>query len=333
MQEQASTVYYRFRFLFAGLCVASCFVMLSALITTTGTNTILDTRTTTRPTFVSSSTYDTPNAITIGAYSLADVTKRAALSTGTAVYGASRSVTVLSARSGKAVVRFSTNTMRSLGNGTTAITRMIGSGTLFVLRVPGKIVGSVSHVHAMSAIIRPTEGKPIPVIDAETSDAVLKQLNEQKQQEIKQLLAAQLVANRGLAGSVVAGDAQHGGYPTQWNRTAQDSLLDSWGMYNRECVSYAAWKVHQTYGMMPYWGGIGNANEWVRNAKTASIPISATPRVHSVAISMRGYYGHAMWVEAVKGNMIYVSQYNYDLRGHYSEMWVKDSDLTYIYFN
>jgi hypothetical protein len=30
--------------------------------------------------------------------------------------------------------------------------------------------------------------------------------------------------------------------------------------------------------------------------------------------------------------MIYDSQYNYDLHGHYSEMWVNGSDLTYIYF-
>jgi surface antigen len=47
---------------------------------------------------------------------------------------------------------------------------------------------------------------------------------------------------------------------------------------------------------------------------------------------MQGYYGHAMWVEKVSGSMIYVSQYNYDLRGHYSEMWVNGSAFTYIYF-
>jgi hypothetical protein len=37
-------------------------------------------------------------------------------------------------------------------------------------------------------------------------------------------------------------------------------------------------------------------------------------------------------VEKVEGNMIYVSQYNYDLHGHYSEMWINGGNLTYIYF-
>ena len=37
-------------------------------------------------------------------------------------------------------------------------------------------------------------------------------------------------------------------------------------------------------------------------------------------------------VEAVNGNTIYVSQYNYDLAGHYSEMSINGSGLIYIYF-
>jgi surface antigen len=47
---------------------------------------------------------------------------------------------------------------------------------------------------------------------------------------------------------------------------------------------------------------------------------------------MGGAYGHAMWVEAVSGSTIYVSQYNYDLAGHYSEMAINGSGLTYLYF-
>jgi surface antigen len=172
----------------------------------------------------------------------------------------------------------------------------------------------------------------VPVIDAETSAAVYARLNEQQKQQITALLAAQVVANQGLGGAILAGDPNHGGYPAKWDNLAQDSQIDSWGMYTRECVSYAAWKVYQTYGYMPYWGGVGNANQWVRNARRAGIPTGRTPQVHSVAISMLGYYGHAMWVEKVSGNMIYVSQYNYDLHGHYSEMWVNASSFTYIYF-
>lgn len=151
--------------------------------------------------------------------------------------------------------------------------------------------------------------------------------------QIVALRAQQAAANRSLGGKAVAGDPGHGGYPAYLDRAEQDSLVDPWGMYNRECVSYAAWKVYQTYGRMPYWGGHGNANQWPASARADGIPTGSTPKVGSVAISMNGYYGHAMWVEAVNGSQVYVSQYNFDLAGHYSEMWVNGANFTYIYFN
>jgi surface antigen len=150
--------------------------------------------------------------------------------------------------------------------------------------------------------------------------------------QIADLRRQQLLANQSLGGQVVAGDPNHGGYPSYLANAAQDSLVDPWGMLNRECVSYTAWKVYETYGSMPYWGGRGNAKQWPDDARAAGIPTGSTPRVGSVAIMTTGFYGHAMWVEAVNGNMVYVSQYNYDLAGHYSEMWVNGSSFTYIYF-
>lgn len=150
--------------------------------------------------------------------------------------------------------------------------------------------------------------------------------------QIVNLRAQQAALNRELGGVPVAGDPGHGGYPAVWNNAGQDTMVDNWGMYNRECVSYAAWKVYQTYGYMPYWGGSGNANQWPGDARAAGIPTGSTPKVHSVAIWNVGAFGHAMWVEAVSGSTIYVSQYNYDLAGHYSEMSINGSGLTYIYF-
>ncbi|HET7528747.1 MAG TPA: CHAP domain-containing protein, partial [Candidatus Saccharimonadales bacterium] len=150
--------------------------------------------------------------------------------------------------------------------------------------------------------------------------------------QIASLRAQQAALNRQLGGVPTAGDPGHGGYPSAWNNAPQDSMIDSWGMYNRECVSYTAWKVYQTYGYMPYWGGSGNANEWPGDAQRAGIPTGTTPKAHSVAIWNVGYFGHAMWVEAVNGNTIWVSQYNYDYHGHYSEMSINASGLTYIYF-
>lgn len=151
--------------------------------------------------------------------------------------------------------------------------------------------------------------------------------------QIAQLRAQQAAANRSLGGSATAGDPNHGGYPAYLDNAAQDSLLDPWGMYNRECVSYTAWKVYQAYGHMPYWGGHGNANQWPGSAQADGIPTGSTPRAGSVAVSMAGYYGHVMWVEEVYGNgYIRVSQMNYDLAGHYSEMVINGNGLVYIYF-
>ncbi len=331
MYQQTSLFFYKFRFLFAGIFTIALLVLFSAVVTAIGHNSILDTSTP-PPAGVLDTNAASSNTITTALYSLANDTKQATLSTRVALYGVSRSITTLSVRSGRAVIHGSAVTVHGIWHGTEFVGHSIGSGIMFTLRAPGKIVGFIVPKDAVSAIIKPPDDKPVPVISAETSAAVLASFNTQQQQEIAKLQEDQLVANQALGGTIVAGDPDHGGYPAKWEDRPQDSTVDSWGMYNRECVSYAAWKVYQTYGDMPDWGGVGNANQWVNDAHRAGIPTGSVPQVHSVAISMRGYYGHAMWVEAVSGNMIYVSQYNYNLNGQYSEMWVNGSNFTYIYF-
>lgn len=134
------------------------------------------------------------------------------------------------------------------------------------------------------------------------------------------------------------GSADNGGYPDYWANAPQDSLIDSWGMYNRECVSYTAFKVHQDYLSgrnsrdMPYWGGVGNANQWDNNAINAGIPVDNNPTPGSIAISNAGFYGHSMYVEAVNGNQIYIKQYNQQLTGQYSEGWRYTTGLVFIHF-
>jgi peptidoglycan DL-endopeptidase CwlO len=152
---------------------------------------------------------------------------------------------------------------------------------------------------------------------------------------IAQLQAQQRAANRAaLGGSITPGDPGRGGYPAKWHNAPKDSLVDSWGMYNRECVSYTAWAVYHSGRNMPYWGGRGNANQWPGNARAAGIPMDygGNARVGDVAISMAGFYGHAMYVEAVSGNSVYISQYNYAVDGQYSEMWVSAANLYFIHF-
>jgi len=160
--------------------------------------------------------------------------------------------------------------------------------------------------------------------------------------KIAKLRAAQAAENARLyAGNgsyIVAGNNGNDTYPNKWRNAAQDSMIDNWGMYNRECVSYTAWKVYESGRYMPYWGGRGNAKLWDDNARAAGIPVSTTPRAGDVAIKNAGTYGHAMYVEHVYSDgAIYISQYNQDWSGHYSEAYisaatVRANNLQFVHF-
>ncbi|MEI7682983.1 MAG: CHAP domain-containing protein [Candidatus Saccharibacteria bacterium] len=137
--------------------------------------------------------------------------------------------------------------------------------------------------------------------------------------QISALKAQQLAANARFIGGAGNGPACGGGYPAKWCEIPQDSVIDNWGMYNRECVSYAAFRVAASNRFMPYWGGVGNANQWDEDARADGILVDGTPRAGDVAISNNGAYGHAMYVESVNGDgTINISQYNAALNGRYS---------------
>jgi peptidoglycan DL-endopeptidase CwlO len=136
-------------------------------------------------------------------------------------------------------------------------------------------------------------------------------------------------ASSGAGGACDIGQGT-GGYPSGWCNAAQDSLVDSWGMYNRECVSYAAWAASDRGHYVPY--GLGNANQWPSNAQSDGIPVDHTPQVGNVAIYMGGPYGHAMIVEAIQGSNVVVSSMNADDRGHFEYDSWPISELVFIHF-
>lgn len=154
--------------------------------------------------------------------------------------------------------------------------------------------------------------------------------------KIKELRAQQAAENakRFKGTTVVAGHNGNDTYPDIWRLAPQDSMLDNWGMYNRECVSYAAWKVASTGRNMPYWGGFGNANQWDDNARRMGISVDANPRPGDIAVAHWGYYGHVMYVESVNSNgTINISQYNWDFNGTYSEAYnFSTTGLVFIHF-
>jgi surface antigen len=158
--------------------------------------------------------------------------------------------------------------------------------------------------------------------------------------KISELRKAQAAENAKLfrGTRVIGGAACDAGsgdtYPAKWCAIPQDSVIDSWGMYNRECVSYTAWKVYESGRFMPYWGGRGNANQWDENARAAGIPVDTSPRPGDVAVSNSGFYGHVMYVESVNPNgTINISQYNYSLNGTYSRAYnMSKAGLVFIHF-
>jgi len=159
--------------------------------------------------------------------------------------------------------------------------------------------------------------------------------------KIGELRRAQIAANSRFSGGAPgSGPACGGGYPAIWCEIPMDSVIDAWGMYNRECVSYAAFKVHQDYLAgrnnrdMPYWGGIGNANQWDNNAYAYGIPVDNNPTPGAIAVSNSGFYGHVMYVESVNGDGTFnISQYNANLDGRYSTRNnVSRAGLVFIHF-
>jgi peptidoglycan DL-endopeptidase CwlO len=155
--------------------------------------------------------------------------------------------------------------------------------------------------------------------DTQGQEATYQQLSSQKNSQIASLRAAQAAANTKWGGNV-SYQPRGGGYPSYWNDIPMDSTIDNWGMYNRECVSYTAFKVAASGRYMPYWGGRGNAIQWPGNARAMGLSVDGSPKAGDVAVWPVGYYGHVMYVESVGGDgSIYISEYNYDWSGRYSE--------------
>lgn len=124
------------------------------------------------------------------------------------------------------------------------------------------------------------------------------------------------------------------GYSYPWASAPwPNDLPDPWGMYQRQCVSYTAWKVSASGRHMPNWGGRGNANQWDDNARAAGMAVDGSPRVGDVAVRNAGTYGHVMYVEAVNSDgSINISQYNSNWDGRYSEARIFPGDLVFIHF-
>lgn len=178
--------------------------------------------------------------------------------------------------------------------------------------------------------------------DTQGQEASYQQLSSQRSEQINKLRSEQAAAMAAAAAAsgasnIGGGSVGGGGYPGVWAYAEQDTLVDSWGLYNRECVSYTAWKVASTGRFVPHFGGYGNANQWPSTTARYGILSGSTPKEGSVAIWYVGIYGHAMYVERDnRDGTILVSDYNNNADGggwgRYHIYNRSAAGLTYIYF-
>jgi len=117
---------------------------------------------------------------------------------------------------------------------------------------------------------------------------------------------------------------------------SQDSYSDPWDLYNRECVSYAAWRIAGHYGrqVQPF-SGSGNAYQWPGSAAGATRVYDPQPGDAVVLPIVYGLapVGHLMVVESPPSNgWVHVSQYNFYGTGEYSEMDIKTSGVIFLRF-
>jgi surface antigen len=131
----------------------------------------------------------------------------------------------------------------------------------------------------------------------------------------------------GKGGGVDPGDD----YPSRWKAPAQDSVVDQWGMYNRECTSFVAWALHSRNGFeVPFHQ---NANRWGPLAAKRGFVVNANPSIGAVAWSNAGVFGHVAYVVAVNGGNVTVEEYNYLEKGGYDKRVVSASAFTgFIHF-
>jgi surface antigen len=126
-------------------------------------------------------------------------------------------------------------------------------------------------------------------------------------------------------------------YPDRLKNAAQDSLVDPWSFYNRECTSFVAWRLNHDAGIAftnwydgHHWG---DAAIWKQAALDSDVPVDGSPRVGAVAWWAQGSpgssRGHVAWVMAVSSSSITIEEYNYLHAGRYDQRTISESSSSW----
>lgn len=104
-------------------------------------------------------------------------------------------------------------------------------------------------------------------------------------------------------------------YPEPYRSAGKDTKVDPSTCYNRECVSYCAWKICEVTGAWPKRTGDMNAKNWIYRLPSWGYKKVSAPKAGGLYVGVlpSGKYGHVVWFEY--GNTI--SEYNYGSAGNY----------------
>jgi surface antigen len=98
---------------------------------------------------------------------------------------------------------------------------------------------------------------------------------------------------------------------------------------NGYSAGYCTYYVASRRGVPGNWG---NANAWYYNAQASGFSVGSVPVPGAIAWTGAGYYGHVAYVESVSGNMVTVSEMNYN--GNWNRVTsrtVSAGNFRYIY--
>lgn len=130
-------------------------------------------------------------------------------------------------------------------------------------------------------------------------------------------------------------------YPSKWRDAVQDSLVDDWAYYNRECVSFVAWRNSQKPKYkdkksteVPFYH-LGNAADWVSAKGSYGV---SSPKAGDTAVFLQGAwggsigaYGHVAYITKVDGDNLYIEDYNAgNPMGQYNTHTIKKSDASFF---
>lgn len=121
-------------------------------------------------------------------------------------------------------------------------------------------------------------------------------------------------------------------YPAKWKDVPRDSVFDDWKEYNRECTSFAAFRLSSRNGYtMPF---NDMAINWIADATARHIPVDRSPAVGAIAWFS---FGHVAWVESVGADSttVHIEEYNNPAgSGAYNQRNIAVSQVTnFIHFD